>query len=159
MKNLTVNPLFLARPVLCSILAFGGGIAGAEKLTIERIFAAPDLSGASLRTAQISPDGRLVTYLKGKDTDKNRLDLWAYDVRRNRHTLLVDSAQLVPEERALSAEEEQRRERQRISSLSGIVEYQFSRDARYLLVPLSGDLYLYDLKAPAAQAVRRITNT
>lgn len=133
--------------------------AGAEQLTLERIFAAPDLSGASLRAPQISPDGRLVTYLRGKDTDAGRLDLWAYDIGARRHRLLVDSAALVPREGTLSAEEAQRRERQRTAALSGIVEYQFSRDAKRLLVPLGGDLYVYDLAAPADRAVRRITAT
>jgi dipeptidyl-peptidase-4 len=128
----------------------------AEKLTIERIFAAPELSGASLRLPKISPDGRLVTYLHAKDTDKNRLDLWAYDVREGRHRMLVDSLKLTPNERPLSDEEAARRERQRTSSLSGIVDYQFSADGRYLLVPLSGDLYVYDLQTSAA---RRITST
>ena len=109
--------------------------ATAEKLTIERIFAAPDLSGASLRSPHISPDGRFVAYLSGKDNDKDRLDLWAYDIARQEHRLLVDSALLVPQPHALSAEEEARRERQRTSSLSGIVDYEFSSDSRYLLVP------------------------
>jgi dipeptidyl-peptidase 4 len=136
-----------------------GFSARAEKLTIERIFAAPDLSGPSLRSPQVSPDGRLITYLRGKDSNKDRFDLWAYDVRAGQHRLLVDSAALTPEERPLSAEEAQRRERQRTSALSGIIEYQFSSDARYLLVPLSGDLYVYDLKAPPKSAVRRVTNT
>jgi dipeptidyl-peptidase 4 len=134
-------------------------MAHAEKLSIERIFAAPDLSGASLRAAQISPDGRLVTYLRGSDRDKDRLDLWAYDVARREHRLLVDSRSLVAEPQALSAEEEQRRERQRTSSLSGIVEYEFSSDSRYLLVPLAGDLYVYDLRAVPEKAVRRLTRT
>jgi dipeptidyl-peptidase 4 len=133
--------------------------ASAEKLTLERLFAAPDLSGASLRSPLISPDGRFVAYLRGKDSDKDRLDLWAYDIARREHKLLVDSANLVPQERALSAEEEQRRERQRTSSLSGIVDYEFSPDARYLLVPLGGDLYVYDLRATPDKAVRRLTNT
>ncbi|MGH8308386.1 MAG: S9 family peptidase [Steroidobacteraceae bacterium] len=148
-------------PLLClSVpLLFGAAGSRAERLTIERIFAAPDLSGASLRSPQISPDGRLVTYLRGKESDKDRLDLWAYDIGARRHRLLVDSAALAPQERALSAEEEQRRERQRIASLSGIVEYRFSRDSRYLLVPLAGDLYLYDLRAQPAAAVRRLTET
>jgi dipeptidyl-peptidase-4 len=105
--------------------------AQAEKLTLSRIFAAPDLSGASLRSPQVSPDGRLVTYLRGKDSNKDRFDLWAYDVQARKHRLLVDSALLTPEDRPLSAEEAQRRERQRTSSLSGIIEYQFSSDARY----------------------------
>ncbi|MBV8805038.1 MAG: DPP IV N-terminal domain-containing protein, partial [Sinobacteraceae bacterium] len=133
--------------------------AMAEKLTIERMFAAPDLSGASLRSPQISPDGRLVTYLRGSERDKDRLDLWAYDIKKGHHHLLVDSARMAPQEQAPSAEEEQRRERQRTSSLSGIVEYQFSPDSGYLLVPLAGDLYVYDLQAKPAEAVRRLTHT
>ncbi|MDB6089998.1 MAG: family peptidase, partial [Gammaproteobacteria bacterium] len=100
--------------------------ASAAKLTLERLFAAPDLSGASLRSPLIAPDGRFVAYLRGKDNNKDRLDLWAYDIARQEHRLLVDSATLVPQEPALSSEEEQRRERQRTSSLSGIVDYEFS---------------------------------
>src|SRR6187397_490742 len=96
--------------------------AGAERLTLERLFASPDLSGASLRSAQISPDGKLVTYLRGKADNAGRLDLWAYDIARRSHRMLVDSASLVPQEAALSAEEAQRRERQRTAAFSGIVE-------------------------------------
>ena len=129
--------------------------APAAELSIERIFAAPDLSGVSLRSPRFSPDGRLVTYLQGKDTDKDRLDIWAYDIDAKRSAVLVDSATLVAEEGALSAEEEQRRERQRTSSLRGIVDYEFSPDSRFLLVPLAGDLFLYDLRAPQGRAAAR----
>lgn len=128
-------------------------------LTIERIFAAPDLSGASLRAARLSPDGRYVAYLRGSEQNKDRLDLWAYDIQAKKHTLLVDAARLVPQERPLSAEEEARRERQRTSSLSGILEYEFAPDSRSILVPLAGDLYVYDLRAAPESAVRRITTT
>jgi dipeptidyl-peptidase-4 len=148
-----------ARCVLFVLLISAFHCAGAQMLTIERIFAAPDLSGASLRSPQISPDGRYVAYLRGSETNQDRLDLWAYDIRAKRHTLLVDSAQLVPQERALSTEEEQRRERQRTSFLSGILDYQFSPDSQSLLVPLGGDLYVYNLRAQGAAAVRRITQT
>src|SRR4051794_2901989 len=110
--------------LLASLTPFPMTVAQAEKLSIERMFAAPDLSGATLRSPQISPDGRLVAYLRGAERNKDRLDLWAYDLSKHQHRLLVDSARLVPEVHALSAEEEQRRERQRTSSLSGIVEYQ-----------------------------------
>ncbi len=131
----------------------------AGKLSIERIFRAPDLSGPSLRSPQISPDGRLVAYLRAAQNNKDRLDLWAYDIAAGKHRVLIDSALLAPDERAPSPEEEQRRERQRISSLTGIVEYQFSPDSRYILVPLGGDLYVYDLRAKPGKAVRRLTNT
>jgi dipeptidyl-peptidase 4 len=147
----------LARTLQLIILVIMSSTAIAEKLTLERLFAAPDLSGPSLRSPHISPDGRFIAYLKGKDSNKDRLDLWAYDTERRQHRLLVDSALLEPNERALSPEEEQRRERQRTSSLSGIVEYEFSPDSRYLLVPLGGDLYVYDLHATPDRAVRRLT--
>ena len=131
-----------------------------QRLTIDRLFAAPDLSGPSLRGARFSPDGKLVTYLQGKPDAKDRLDIWAYDTSTRRTRLLVDSAALVADEGKLSAEEEARRERARTSSLAGIVEYEFSPNSRYLLIPLSGDLYLYDLRAaPAASTVRRLTST
>ncbi len=130
-----------------------------QPLSIERIFAAPELSGQAQRNPGFSPDGRFVTYLKGAADNKDRLDLWAYDLTRREHRKLVDARSLVPQERRLSAEEEQRRERQRISSLAGIVDFEFSADSRYLLVPLSGDLYLYDLRAPTSSAVRQLTKT
>ncbi len=78
---------------------------------------------------------------------------------RKTHRLLVDSRVLAPAEEKLSAEEEARRERQRIAALRGIVDYQWSPDSRGLLVPLSGDLYYYDLSKPAGEAVRRLTET
>jgi dipeptidyl-peptidase 4 len=145
--------------LMASLTSLATTLAQAEKLTIERMFAAPDLSGATLRSPQISPDGRLVAYLRGAERNKDRLDLWAYDISKRHHHLLVEAARLAPEEHAPSAEEEQRRERQRTSSLSGIVEYQFSPDSHYLLVPLAGDLYVYDLRAKPDKAVHRLTHT
>jgi len=130
-----------------------------QTLSIERIFAAPDLAGSSLRGARFSPDGKLVTYLQGKADNKDRLDIWSYDIAAGQSRLLVDSAALVPEEAVLSPEEEARRERARTSALSGIIEYDFSADSRYLLIPLNGDLYLYDLRAAAGAAVRQLTAT
>jgi len=150
---------FLTRPVLCLLLTLAAGTSTAEKLTIERMFASPNLSGASLRAPKISPDGTLVTYLLGKSGARGQLDLWAFDVAGGEHRLLVDSQALAPAEQEMSAEEEARRERQRTSSLRGIVEYHFSEDSQRLLVPLGGDLYVYDLRAAPDDAVRRITDT
>lgn len=133
----------------------------AQGLTIERIFAAPDLSGAALRGPRFSPDGRRVTYLQGRPDAKDRLDLWAWDVATRRAARLVDSATLGAGDApaVVNSEEEQRRERQRTSSLSGIVDYAFSSDSRRLLFPIDGDLYLYDLDAAPGRAVRRLTAT
>jgi dipeptidyl-peptidase-4 len=135
------------------------GAAPAAELTIERIFAAPDLSGPSLRSLQIAPGGGRVTFLQGKPDNKDRLDLWEFDIDSGQARMLVDSRSLVPGDRPLSAEEEQRRERQRISSLSGIVGYLFAPNGRALLFPLGGDLFYYDLGEPREKAVRQLTST
>jgi len=157
----TLKSWFLGAIVLTALaLSAAASAATPQRLTIDRIFAAPDLSGPSLRDARFSPDGKLVTYLQGKPDAKDRLDIWAYDTSSRRTRVLVDSAALVADEGKLSPEEEARRERARTSSLAGIVEYEFSPNSRYLLIPLSGDLYLYDLRAAsAAAAVRRLTST
>ena len=128
-------------------------------LTLERLFAAPELAGAGLRGLRFSPDGSRVTWLQGAADDKDRFDLWAYDLGTRRAARLVDSRALVPQETALSAEEEARRERARTAALRGIIEYSFSADGRRLLFPLAGDLYLYDLALPEGQAVRRLTRS
>jgi dipeptidyl-peptidase-4 len=156
LKSLSVGAIALTALAVSAVAS----AATPQRLTIDRLFAAPDLSGPSLRGARFSPDGKLVTYLQGKPAAKDRLDIWAYDTSTRRTRLLVDSAALVADEGKLSAEEEARRERARTSSLAGIVEYEFSPNSRYLLIPLSGDLYLYDLRAAsAATAVRRLTST
>ncbi len=134
-------------------------VAGAGDLTVERLFDAPDLQGPALRQLKFSPDGRLVSYLRGRDDEPAVYDLWAYDVAAGSHRMLVDARILAPEQDKLSAEEEARRERQRIAALRGIVEYQWAPDSRGLLFPLGGDLYHYDLSKPAAAAVRRLTTT
>jgi dipeptidyl-peptidase-4 len=144
--------------VLVSLIGLTAMSALANPLTVERIFAPPDLSGPSLREPKFSPDGRYVTYLQGKETNKDQLDLWAFDIRTGSARMLVDSQAFIAGEEVLSAEEEARRERQRTASLRGIVEYAFSNDGRLLLIPLAGDLYVYDLQAKQ-DPVRRLTET
>ncbi|MET0657668.1 MAG: S9 family peptidase [Steroidobacteraceae bacterium] len=127
-------------------------------LTVERIFAEPDLSGPRLREPKFAPDGRTLTYLRGKPEDKNQLDLWAFDIRSGKHRLLVDSRVFIRGTEQLSAEEAARRERQRTADLRGILSYEFSADGRRLLVPINGDLYLYDMNG-GGHPVTRLTTT
>lgn len=153
------HPWLLQTLILAAGLAVIPAAPAAEALTIERLFAAPDLAGASLRSPRISPDGKQVTYLRGADDDRDRLDLWAYDIARREHRRLIDSRALLPPGATLSAEEAARRERQRTSAYSGILEYDFAPDSSRILVPLGGDLYVYDLAALPSTAVRRLTQT
>jgi dipeptidyl-peptidase-4 len=121
-------------------------------LTIERIFQSPSLQGASQKKLQVSPDGKRVTFLQGKKTDYERLDLWEYDINSGKTQLLFDSDDLSSGPEILSDEEKARRERMRLSG-SGIVSYQWSNDGKALLFPLSGDAYYYRLGDKKAQQV------
>ena len=109
--------------------------AMAEKLSIDRIFSDPALSGPSPRDVQFAPDASRVTFLRGKDSDQNQLDLWEYDLASHATRLLVDSETLEPGGENLSDAEKARRERERIAALHGIVDYRWSPDGQRIAVP------------------------
>ncbi|KRG45190.1 peptidase S9 [Stenotrophomonas pictorum JCM 9942] len=148
-----MRPLFLALAMI-----FATPAVHAEKLTLEAITGNAPLSGPTLMKPKVAPDGSRVTFLRGKDSDRNQLDLWEYDIASGQTRLLVDSKIVLPGTETLSDAEKARRERQRIAALSGIVDYQWSPDARTLLFPLGGELYLYDLGKQGREAVRQLTH-
>jgi len=127
----------------------------AQKLTPERIFADPGLGGPTARGVSLSPDGKRVTYLKGKAEAANVQDLWAADVAGGEPYRLIDSAALSSGAKELSEAEKARRERARVSA-RGIVEYSWDSQGRFILVPLDGDLYLDSV---ADGKVTRLTET
>nr|WP_010133566.1 DPP IV N-terminal domain-containing protein [Microbulbifer agarilyticus] len=132
------------RFLLSLVCAGFSGFLSAESLTIDRIFSDPALSGTSPRALQYSPDGSRVTFLKGRENDYNRYDLWEYSLQDGKTRVLVDSDTLHQGEETLSDEEKARRERQRIFG-SGIMEYSWSKDGKSLLFPLAGDVFYYAL--------------
>ena len=151
-----MRSMFAAAALMLAIAATSP--AAERRLTLEAITGDAPLSGPTLMKPQVAPDGSRVTFLRGKDADRNRLDLWEYHVDSGETRMLVDSSVVLPGEETLSDEEKARRERQRIAGLSGIVDYQWSPDAASLLFPLGGELYLYDLAKQGTDAVRRLTD-
>ena len=127
--------------VACAVATAASG----AELTIDRLFDVPPLAGPTIVGLKISPDGSRVTYLKGKAEDKDRLDLWEYNIHDKQARVLVDSKVLAPKPEKLSDEEIGRRERQRTAALSGILEYTFAPAGDALLFPLNGKLYYYKL--------------
>lgn len=131
--------------------------ASAEELTIDRLLGSPSLSGPSVQGLGLSPDGKRVTFLRGKENNQAQLDLWEFDVKSGSAKLLVDSNVLLggaAEE--LSEEEKARRERNRsLTGKSGIVSYFWSEDSKSLLFPLGGDVYVL----PLGGKVKRLTET
>jgi dipeptidyl-peptidase-4 len=146
---------FLAAAVLPLLIAAAPPPGVPQKtLTIDRIFASPDLSGPTPRTLKLSPDGRWATLLKPRADDRERYDLWAMDTSTGAQRMLVDSTKLGGGE--ISEAEKMRRERARVGGTRGIVEYEWAPDAKSILVPVDGDLYLANV---ADGSVHRLTNT
>ncbi|WP_317204415.1 alpha/beta fold hydrolase [Janthinobacterium sp.] len=137
------------RFILCFLAALASTPAAAERLTLERIHADPALAGPGMRNLKVSPDGARVTFLRGRPDNQFQLDLWEFNLRDKSAHLLLDSKVLVPRE-VISSEEKARRERERTSSLNGILSYSWSPDGKQLLVPLAGNLYLVDVANPQA---------
>lgn len=125
-----------------------------EKLTLERIFASPDLAGEQPRSLKISPDGKLITLLRNRKADKERFDLWAIDTTNGKERMLVDSLK-IGSGAELSEAEKMQRERVRIGGTRGIVAYDWAADGRHIVVPIDGDLFL----ATVDGQITRLTDT
>ena len=126
-----------------------------RRLTLERIFASPDLSGPQPQALRLSPDGTLLTLVRNRADERSRYDLWAIDTRTGAERMLVDSRK-VGSGAALSEAEKMQRERDRSKTgKTGILDYDWSPDGRSLLVPIDGELFLADVAGKA----RRIEGT
>ncbi len=126
----------------------------APTLSLERVFASPGLDGPAPRQVKLSPDGRYLTLLRNRAEDRDRYDLWGYDIQTREWRMLVDSEAL-GSGRELSEDEKMQRERARVGSLKGIISYQWASDGAGVLVPLDGDLFLAKLDG----TVTRLTDT
>ena len=115
-------------------------VHGAD-LTVDRLFDAPALAGPTLTGLGIAPDNSRVLFLRGKTADKDRLDLWQFDVANGHASLLVDSDAFRAGGGRPPDEELARRERQRTAALSGILDYAFAAPAGALVMPVDGRLF------------------
>ena len=120
-------------------------------LTPENINGSQSLSGQTLSSPKISPDGEFITVLQGREDDARQQDLWAYDLTTGEGRLLVSSTDILGEPEVLSEEEQNRRERAREYG-RGIITYSWVGD-NLLLFPLGGDIYLYNLETQESQQV------
>ena len=138
---------------LCSALAVSA--AHAEQLPPDRVFASPPISGPVARGVALSPDGKAVTYIKTKADDLLVTDLWIAEVSGGEPRLLIDGRKLAPAAKDLSEAEKARRERAGVST-RGVIEYQWDEQGRFILAPVEGDLWLYEM---ATGEARQLTAT
>ncbi|MEZ5560535.1 MAG: DPP IV N-terminal domain-containing protein, partial [Pseudomonadales bacterium] len=135
------------------------------QLTVERLFSDPPLTGSLPSSAQIAPDGSSVAFLRVAGDDRERLDLWRYDVAAGTSTLWLDARQLAAvagagdgrgqglQQARESAAEKAERERRRQFS-RGITSFTFNADGSALLLPVEGAGYLLDTRSGG---LRRVT--
>ena len=126
-----------------------------QQLTLERVFANPDLSGPQPRALKLSPDGKLVTLLKPRADEKERLDLWAIDSATGSERMLVDSKKTGSGAELSEAEKMQRERDRSVAGSTGIASYDWAPNGKSILVPVDGDLYLASLDGQ----VTRLTNS
>jgi len=155
-KTLLVPLLTLSATTATAIAQTTAPVADTPaKLTVERIFASPSLEGSAPKQLKISPDGQRVTYIKGKENDYERYDLWEYHIPSKQTRMLFNADDLHTGAETLSDEEKARRERKREYG-SGIMRYFWSNDGKALLFPLAGDAYYYKI---GSEKARQLLNT
>ncbi|MBA3863390.1 MAG: S9 family peptidase [Erythrobacter sp.] len=147
-----MRSILAAAAVLLSSPAFAEDAVpeNTPTLSFERVFASPGLDGPAPRQVKLSPDGRFLTLLRNRADDRDRYDLWGFDIQTREWRMLVDS-QGLGSGRELSEDEKMQRERARVGSLKGIISYQWASDGSGVLVPLDGDLFLARLDGTVTQ--------
>jgi dipeptidyl-peptidase-4 len=126
----------------------------AGPLPPQRIFESPDLNGPRAKGVKLSPDGRAVTYIKTRADDLQVTDLWIADVAGGEPRMLLDGRKLAPAERELSEAEKARRERAGVAT-RGVVDYAWDDQGRFILAPVEGDVWLYEVAAGQARQLTR----
>ena len=121
------------------------------QLSLERIFSAPPLGGMLPSAAKLSPDGKLLTFLRPADDDRERLDLWAMPTDGGVARCLVDSSTVMGN-MELSDVEKARRERRRVFQ-NGIVDYEWQSDGHSLVFAVGGVIYRFGLEDAVVEAL------
>jgi dipeptidyl-peptidase-4 len=115
-----------------------------SQLTVERLFADPTLTGTLPGSLTFSPDGTCVAFLRAADDDRERLDLWRYDIAAQRTRCWLDARKLSQPNAVLTTAEKAERERKRQFS-RGITGFAFSPDGNQLLFGVDGTGHLLAL--------------
>jgi dipeptidyl-peptidase-4 len=123
----------------------------ATRLSVERLFDNPPLTGRLPVQLKFSPDGRHVAYLQTADDDRERLDLWRLDLTSGERRCWLNARELL-RDAVLTNAEKAERERRRLFS-HGITAYHFSPDGSQLLIPVDGAGYLFDVTSETLRPV------
>jgi hypothetical protein len=101
MRNSRFTRVFLTFAFIAASATFAtparaqSNATGTKKLTVERIYSAPNLSGSLVHGIEWTPDGKRVTYFDRTGTGRNAAtDLWAMDAATGQKSVLVSAKML-----------------------------------------------------------------
>jgi len=123
------------------------------RLSVERLFSEPPLTGTLPSAITFAPDGSYFAFLRAAEDNRERQDLWRYDIASRTDALWLDARTLGGSGELLSDAEKAERERRRQFS-TGITRFEFSADGGSVLLPSAGAGHLLDT---ATGTVRCIT--
>lgn len=109
-------------------------------------------NGGHPKSIKFSPDGTRAFFLRS-EARSNVSNLYVMNTAGEESELLTADAILEGRREEITAEEQARRERKRISS-KGIIAYHISPDGNRLLVPLSGKLYVVGVQDGSIRAIK-----
>jgi dipeptidyl-peptidase-4 len=104
---------------------------------------------------QALPDGQTAFFLRA-EPPSTALELYEFDVKSGQEKKILSGAQLVPEGEGgkISQEEKALRERLRLQT-SGINFFYLEPKGRYILIPQSGKLFVFDRQRNRVQEIAR----
>jgi len=115
--------------------------AGASKgLSVERLFSEPALGGELPSHIKFSADGNQIAWLQIAEDNRERLDLWLYDVAGGTVRLALD-ARVAGQDGILSDTEKAERERRR-QFTSGVTNFHWHPDNAQIAAEIDGLIYL-----------------
>ncbi len=127
------------------------------ELSIEQVFGKIPLDGSLPIQPGFSPDGLQLAFLQQGRDDRERLDLWNFDLHTKTSQELVNVSTMPQfsknSGRIKTDEEKAEAERRRMFN-SGITSYFWHPDGNAILFPVDGALYIFLL---ASKSVRCIT--
>ncbi len=126
-----------------------------EKLTIERMYRDPRLTGVSPRGMRWAPGGGNLAFIWNSEGE-GFYDIYLYNARRGKVRKVTEAAAISGSNKTVLS----KAELDRLSTLrrkgKGIFSYLWSPDGKSILFPLRGDLYLLDV---GSGGVRRLFRT
>jgi dipeptidyl-peptidase 4 len=126
--------------------------ARADDRVLEQIASTLNFSLGKPAGVWVAPDGREVLFRRS-EARSFVSDLYAFDVASGRERQLLGAQTLLGgAEEHLTAQERARRERMRLVT-RGITSFSASRDGTRLLVPLSGQMFIYERGSAKARAL------